>query len=112
MRSAANPVISRPSNNTWPALAASSPDSRLTSVLLPAPFGPMTACTCPILQASDTSLSAASPPKWRDNARACRIDSVIRRGPSQQAGDALGQEQRHQHDDDAHRQLPVLAGVE
>src|SRR5258706_14276422 len=112
MRSAGNLVMSRPSNSTRPELTGRSPDNRLMSVVLPAPFGPMMAWTWPISQASDTSLTAASPPKWRDNPRVCRIASVIDRTPSQQAGDAVRQIQRHQHDGGAHRQLPVLAQID
>ena len=43
MRAGVMPAISRFPNLTLPALGASSPDSRFTSVLLPAPLGPMTA---------------------------------------------------------------------
>ena len=40
-------AISRPSKRMLPASGAISPASWLTSVVLPAPLGPMTACTSP-----------------------------------------------------------------
>ena len=39
------------------------PESTLSSVVLPAPFGPMIACTAPRSSATSTASSAATPPK-------------------------------------------------
>ena len=47
MRSARQPVMSWPSNTRRPALGASTPVTRLKSVVLPAPFGPITAWMAP-----------------------------------------------------------------
>ena len=44
---ACRPVMSRPSKNTRPLSAGSRPEIRLKNVVLPAPFGPMMACSCP-----------------------------------------------------------------
>src|SRR5690606_19362562 len=54
------------------SLGASSPESTLTRVDLPAPLVPMTACTAPRLSSSDTLSMAVRPPKrrvmfWADN---------------------------------------------
>ena len=35
------------------------------SVVLPAPLGPMTACTSPARHSSETDFTAARPPNWR-----------------------------------------------
>src|SRR5262249_49573891 len=55
-----------------------SPDSTLIKVVLPAPLGPMTACNSPTPTSRETSSTAASPPKFLDNRRTCKIGSVIR----------------------------------
>src|SRR5512145_288433 len=39
------------------------PESTLSSVVFPAPFGPMMACTAPRSSATSTDSSAATPPK-------------------------------------------------
>src|ERR1700735_2053402 len=45
----------------------------LTRVVLPAPFGPMRACTLPASRASETSASALTPPKALASPEAVRI---------------------------------------
>ena len=72
MRQAGQPVTSCPATSRRPALGGSSPDSRFTSVLLPAPLGPMTACRQPRSSASDTPPTAARPPNRRTRFSACR----------------------------------------
>ena len=67
-----------PRNKTLPALGDKSPDSTLIKVVLPAPLGPMTACSAPTLTSRDTSSTAASPPKFLDSPRTWRIGSIIR----------------------------------
>ena len=56
-------VTRSPSRNTSPSLGGSMPVSRLISVVLPAPFGPMMACRAPRSSTSDTSVTARTPPK-------------------------------------------------
>ena len=51
-----------PKSRASPALGRVSPVSRLTAVVLPAPFGPSSAVTCPGWSDSDTSVSAATRP--------------------------------------------------
>src|SRR5580658_9861667 len=48
---------------TRPDLGASSPLTTLNSVVLPAPFGPMSPVTPPVGTEMDTSLSTWAPPK-------------------------------------------------
>ena len=48
-----------------PASGASSPVTRLNTVVLPAPFGPMMLTSSPSLTASDSALTAVTPPKRR-----------------------------------------------
>jgi hypothetical protein len=40
-------VTSRPRSKTWPTVGLRTPVRRLISVVLPAPFGPMSACLAP-----------------------------------------------------------------
>src|SRR5687767_3418207 len=58
-----NPVMSVPSKRMRPPLGWSTPVRQLKNVDLPAPFGPMTARISPDGTATETSLSAVSPPK-------------------------------------------------
>src|SRR6266850_714364 len=67
--------MSRPWRRTLPPLEGRSPERRLIRVLLPAPFGPITACSSPTLQETDTSRTAASPPKKRVSSYVSRIAS-------------------------------------
>src|SRR5512137_73818 len=97
-----------------PLDAARSPDRRLSSVVLPAPFGPSTACSLPRSSASATPLTAASPPKRRVNPSVASRTSDIARIPDQHApeppgdaGEATRQEDHQQDDRPAQQQLPV-----
>ena len=56
---------SRPAVGPGPRSASSTPVSRLISVVLPAPLGPISACRAPGWIANDTSSVAISPPKLR-----------------------------------------------
>ena len=59
-------VIRSPPRNTSPAVGGSAPVSRLMSVVLPAPFGPISACRAPCGNDSATSLAALNAPKCFD----------------------------------------------
>src|SRR6478672_1821694 len=63
MRSGGSPAMSSPLNRTRPEEGRSTPVTQLKKVLLPAPFGPMIARTCPRSTATFTLSSAVSPPK-------------------------------------------------
>src|SRR6266513_1124714 len=60
-----------------PELAARSPDKRLISVDLPAPFGPSNAWSSPCARSRHTASLATRPPKRRVNARAPKTVCVI-----------------------------------
>src|SRR6185436_6266918 len=114
---AANPVTSRPSISTRPLEGGRSPASMLMSVDLPAPFGPITACSSPMRASSETSLTAAKPPKWRVSFLVARTTSPTGRPPALEqrgahAQQSPRQQQRSEHDEAAHPELPVLAEVD
>ena len=56
-------VTSAPSSQTLPALGCSTPVTRLTSVVLPAPLGPISPTRSPACSASDTWRVTCRPPK-------------------------------------------------
>ena len=100
---------------TLPLDAARSPDSRLMSVVLPAPFGPSTACSLPRSMPIATPLTAASPPKRRvsatrreDRAQASSAPPMsVRRNRAGDAREPARQEDHQQDDRAAQQQLPV-----
>ena len=61
MRWAGQPVTSTPSKMTRPASGGISPDTQLNSVVLPAPFGPMSPVIGPPRTARFTPSSAVTP---------------------------------------------------
>src|SRR2546423_2194647 len=113
-RSAESPAISRPSNWMVPPLGESSPESMLMSVVLPAPLGPMTACTSPGRSSRETSLTAASPPKLLESPVTRRIGSVIgdlvrlASEAKREPADAARQQEHREHHENSHRQQPML----
>src|SRR3954463_12103409 len=120
--------MSRSERRTVPALALSSPERRLISVDLPAPFGPMTAWISPTWTSSDTPATARSPPKRFSRPRAASATSGMAgladreclggppsrhpgRGAErhlEQLADAVREGEHDDHDDDALDELPVL----
>src|SRR6185312_11946339 len=115
MRSGASPAMSRPAKRTPPPLGARSPESRLISVVLPAPLGPISAWTPPPCTSSETSLTAARPPKRFDSRSIRSTGSATARSHPPphhaelvaQAADALGQQQHREDDEEPHRQEPM-----
>src|SRR6516225_6274873 len=96
-----------------PEVGTRSPERTLTSVLLPAPFGPITACSSPTAKWSETLSTAVSPRKRLVSCTALSTGSGIDRCPSSlrqqtKASHAGGGEQNDQDDENAHRTLPVL----
>ncbi len=126
MRGAEVPVTGRPSSVIVPEVGGSSPESRLTSVDLPAPLGPITACSSPRLSAIETSRTAASPPNdlrqqlglqnrgrvvFHVPARSLREAAAPRRADEARpadAGEAAGERQHDGEDDDALEQQFAL----
>src|ERR671922_900149 len=74
-------VTSRPNSSMRPAVTGKAPATRLNSVVLPAPFGPMSARRSPGRTASSTPSTARSPPNAFDT-RARRSASGSLRGDS------------------------------
>src|SRR4051794_17061413 len=106
--------ITRPANAIVPASGRSSPARAETSVVLPAPFGPMTAWISPGMTESVTSASAGSPPNRllspdiASSASAIAVPALAVPADPDQAEQARF---RTQHDDDqqwAEQCRPVL----
>src|ERR1700742_3339020 len=94
-------VMSRPSNVTTPELAGVTPQTVLTSVVLPAPLGPIRPSTSPLLTANVTSRSACSPLNLRDTALRCRISDMLCLSPrpTQAQRDQPVRQQQQKRDD-------------
>ena len=63
--------MSCPSSQMLPEVGSSTPVSRLISVVLPAPFGPISAWRAPAATFSETSLVATKPPNFLTSWRVC-----------------------------------------
>src|SRR5215471_19050316 len=69
--------MDRPSNDQLPESAQSNPVSRLNSVVLPAPLGPMSAVIAPRWTSSLLTRTACSPPKVLVTSCATRMGSGL-----------------------------------
>src|SRR5437016_13823733 len=98
--------MSAPLNTIRPISVGSTPEICPMSVVLPAPFGPMRACTSPRTTSSVTSSVATTPPKRletpRSSSMALRLHSPL------EPGDALGREHHDGQEDDADGQAPMV----
>src|SRR5580704_8270152 len=101
-------VMSAPSKAIEPELAGVTPQTVLTSVVLPAPFGPIRPSTSPRASDSVTPRSACRPLKCRDTRSRRKISdaSDMFRPPQPQRDQPVRQEQK-QHDNEK----PEHAGV-
>src|SRR4029079_11328825 len=96
-----------------PASGTISPASWPISAVLPAPFGPMMACSSPRITSSRTLSEATTPPKRLvrpstvSNASAIALNPA--RGPRQQTVDTAAREQHDQEQHRAENELPVFA---
>src|SRR5215470_12093036 len=70
--------MSSPSSNTCPADGLSAPVMRLTKVVLPAPFGPISARRAPFSKVSSISRATRSAPKLLLRPRVSKTGVVIR----------------------------------
>src|SRR5438445_9980725 len=105
MRSGGARVTSSPSRRICPEVARNSPESRLRKVDLPAPFGPITACTSAGANDSDTPSTATRAPKRRESCFVSRTASAMRF--SEETGDAAGKEEDHRDDERPDQRIPV-----
>src|SRR5689334_16214181 len=117
MRWAGRPVRSSFSSQARPDWNRTYPVMTLTSVVLPAPFGPISPCIDPFSTSSDTPSTARTPPKWRwtsSRRRSTDPGPGPPRGPDQRqaspADDALRPEDddRNQEDTDRHVEVDAL----
>src|SRR6186713_2698215 len=99
--------ISRPPSETLPECGSRWPVSWLISVVLPAPFGPMMACSSPLATSSETLSVAVMPPKRRTSfSTRSRGSATIE--PPEQAHDAAAAEQHDQQQQRPHDQRPIF----
>src|SRR5262245_16020221 len=108
-----------------PRASGTSPVTALKSVVLPAPFGPITATTSPAATVRLTSDRAASPPNATDTSasdNSCgpgrlRVSNTVialtkeRRHTIEQRDQAAGQEQKNQNHQARNKQLLVAGQV-
>src|SRR6185312_793547 len=90
-----------------PEFGISCPVNWLISVVLPAPFGPMMACSSPGATSSDRLSVALMPPKLRTRFSTRSMGSSTTEHP-QPAHDAAAREQYDQQQQRAHDQRPVF----
>src|SRR3979490_2145821 len=116
------PAISRPRTRTSPPVGRSSPVTTLTSVVLPAPFGPTIETNSPSLTWNETLLSALNKPKVfetlmvsKSGAASVACAGCISSPSAAPVGErldgarqALRHEDHQQHEDTAHHKAPVL----
>src|SRR5581483_3780393 len=122
------PAISLPSKRHWPRFGLSKPVSRLNSVVLPAPFGPISAVIAPRCTSRWSTSTATRPPKLRctpsatssgsgfaapgsaatPSVHAARVgvSAVTDQRLSSIAEDPLWSEDHEQHDRKAHEDEP------
>src|SRR3954471_24609966 len=93
----------------FPEVGAKVPVSRLNSVVLPAPFGPMIECSEPASIESDTPLTAVSAPN--DLVRFSVLKSIFSQKSRPQARPCLDhaapEKQHHYYERHAEQQLPA-----
>src|SRR5437588_9181976 len=90
-----------------PEFGINCPVSWLISVVLPAPFGPMMACSSPRATSSDRLSVARMPPKRRTRFSTRSKGSATAK-PPEHAHDATTREQHDQQQQRAHDQRPVF----
>src|SRR5689334_18052485 len=99
--------MSRPASEMLPASGARWPVSWLISVVLPAPLGPMIACSSPCSTSSETLSVARMPPKRRTRFWTRSSGSATGK-PPEQTHDAAATEQHDQEQQRAHDDRPVF----
>src|SRR3954453_4498058 len=103
-------MISWPANAMRPASGTIRPEIWLIKVVLPAPFGPITACSSPGITSRVTSSVTRKPPKFFERFAMRKTGSATDDSP-QPLGDAdqaAAREHREQHEQRPENHLPVL----
>src|SRR5437868_856050 len=106
-RHAGTPPRSWPPSRIVPEFGSNCPVSWLISVVLPAPFGPMIACSSPCATSSVTWSVATMPPK-RLTRFSTRSSGSATGKPPDKADDAAPPEQHDQEQQRAHDKRPVF----
>src|SRR5262245_7703431 len=104
-------VMSWPAKTIRPPSGARRPEIWLISVVLPAPFGPITACSSPGMTSKLTSLVTMRPPKFLRKFSRRRTGSGMAPAPHElgrEADQAAAREQDDEHEDGSKNHLPVL----
>src|SRR3954453_19472773 len=93
-----------------PEFGINCPVNWLISVVLPAPLGPMMACSSPLATSSDRLSVALMPPKLRTrfSTRSKGFEESATAKPPEHAHDAAAREQHDQQQQRAHDQRPVF----
>src|SRR5882757_6539190 len=99
--------MSAPARRMVPVCGSNCPVNWLISVVLPAPFGPMIACSSPLETSSETLSVATMPPKRRTSF-STRSKGSATAQPPQQPDDAAAPEQHDQQQQRSHDQRPVF----
>src|ERR1700736_2899960 len=117
------PAISRPKKRTSPAVGRIRPVTTLTSVVLPAPFGPTIETNSPSLTRKEISVRALNAPKALETLTVsnsgtlsataapvvCHTLSVTAtKQKLDRAGEPLRHEDHEKHEHAAHHKAPVL----
>src|SRR5258707_9287121 len=92
-----------------PMSVGSTPEIWPMSVVLPAPFGPISACTSPRTTSSVTSSVATTPPKRLETPRSSSMAWLLLF--VEKPGDAFGREHDDAEKHDAHRQAGMVLVV-
>src|SRR5277367_5029142 len=99
--------MSWPAKRMLPELGASCPVNWLISVVLPAPLGPMIACSSPLVTSSERLSVALMPPNRLTRLSTLSRGSVTRK-PPEQSHDAATPEHHDQEQQRPHDQRPVF----
>src|SRR5579872_5226815 len=99
--------MSAPAKRMLPSCGTISPLSRPISVVLPAPFGPMTACTSFATTSKVIASAATTPPKRRVRRSVCNR-GLATAPPLEQPADAAVYVDRHQEQDRTEDQIGIF----
>src|SRR5215208_1114813 len=99
--------MSPPSKRMRPASGISSPTSSPINVVLPAPFGPMIACSSPLGTASEIASEATTPPKRLVRFSTCSKASATA-PPRQHSVNPAAREQHDQQEQRPQHDLPIF----
>src|SRR6185437_14764790 len=102
-------VMFSPSNVTLPAVGGKKPLMRLKKVVLPAPFGPITARSSPAFMSNVTPSTAFNVPKWRDTLSIRKNVDPAGAGLAIEDAEHAFREQEHdEHEEQADEGHPVF----